>query len=297
MVNKNFFNKILVLFLILAISTIAINGVQADNDREDRYNETDFVDSDSDGDGILTTQRVDSKNRSIVKELDKSTPTTRQDIDSDGDGRIDVVRECPDDQELVRTQDGEVRCQVKSVDRETQRIRDFSDADSDGDAILDERERAIRREAAARNARASLDKATPKLYLGLNPEDLNESEKQRLRAYISSLEEVRGQDFGLSVALAASNNSRVREIRYDNQTNTVEVEHDREVRLLGFIKMNARARTIISEDGETVTRMPWWNFIATNNDSDEEIQELARTRRNPTNNSEEVDILGMQDEK
>ena len=131
---------------------------------------------------------------------------------------------------------------------------DFIDVDDDGDGILTR---------AKNNTNAKpLDKASPILF-SIEENDFDEENKDEIRDYLSNLSEIKGRDFGLFVALSASENPRVREVRYNNDTNTVEIDHDEEVRLLGFIKMNTRARTTINEEGQEETKFPWWAALAT----------------------------------
>lgn len=133
---------------------------------------------------------------------------------------------------------------------------DFLDLDDDGDGILTR---------TGNNTRIikHLDKATPLIFSSNNNEEFDEEDKENIREYLSNLDEIKGRDFGLSVALAASENPRVREVRYREDTNTVEIEHNEEVRFLGFVKLNARALTTIDEQGNEETKYPWWSALAT----------------------------------
>ncbi|MFT4304329.1 MAG: hypothetical protein ACMXYG_07215 [Candidatus Woesearchaeota archaeon] len=131
---------------------------------------------------------------------------------------------------------------------------DDLDIDFDGDGIpsqaaIDRRDRAS--PALARN-----------ITSGISPRNLSEEERNRVREYLSTLDNIRGEDFGLAVAYVASRNERVREIRYDNSTRRVNVKYDDDVRFLGFIPMRARTVSTLDEDGNIETRRPWWSFLA-----------------------------------
>lgn len=107
-----------------------------------------------------------------------------------------------------------------------------------------------------------IDKSTPVLFSAGQGVTLDESDKDEIREYLSTLTEFRGRDLGLSITILASENPRIREVIYHNDTNVVEIEHDEEVRLLGFIRMNVNSRTTVHEDGTEETKRPWWTFLA-----------------------------------
>lgn len=168
--------------------------------------------------------------------------------------QIPIEETCPEGQELT-TRGDVIRCEVTPSDvEETTRI-----TEQQNETVEDEQIQAI----AARRDKATPALAKTNLSKGINPNSIDESNKKEIREYLASKQELRGQDFGLAIALAASNNSRIREIRYNNKTSKVEIDHDEELRLFGLIKMNARATTAISENGETTTNRPWWATLAT----------------------------------
>ena len=131
----------------------------------------------------------------------------------------------------------------------------YEEANNEDSSLVSERQRP-------RLPEHVVDRATPVLFSAGRGDRFSDEEREELREYLSSLGDVRGRDFGLSVALLASENPRVREVRFNEQTNMVEIEHDEELRLLGFIRMNARVHTMIDEAGNENTRRPWWSFLA-----------------------------------
>jgi hypothetical protein len=137
---------------------------------------------------------------------------------------------------------------------------------------------------------------------GFDPRSLNETTIE----YLRNKSELRGVDFGLAVAYAASGNEQVRNVRYNNETDEVEIEHVEQVRLFGFIPMRANAKSSIRADGEVRTQLPWWSFVATKssnstawmNPKQISTDALKKGDRMSTETSsqpsgEEVDILGM----
>ena len=107
------------------------------------------------------------------------------------------------------------------------------------------------------------DRTTPLLYQGLSVRNMSEDDKEDISEYLANKSTLRGQDFGLAVAYAASGNEQVRNVRYNNETAEVEVDHVEQVRLFGFIPLRANARSSVRADGEVRTQLPWWSFIAT----------------------------------
>lgn len=140
-------------------------------------------------------------------------------------------------------------------------VPDYLDADDDGDGILTAVEEDFEQLPGV------IDKTTPVLY-SFEGEGLDEADAADVRAYLSTLTELTGRDLGFSIALLAIENPNVREVRYNDAARTIEVEHDETVRFLGFIRMNARALTIIDEQGNEEMRLPWWTVLAaTSHDS------------------------------
>ena len=145
------------------------------------------------------------------------------------------------------------------------------------------------------------------LSQGVSPRDLNDSDKEDLGEYLRNRSELQGADFGLAVAYAASGNEQVRNVRYNNETDEVEVDHVENVRLFGFIPVQANARSSVRADGEVRTQLPWWSRLATRsaNSTDwmrsERIADALDVDDDgdgvPTGQGEEVDILGMGEEK
>jgi type VI protein secretion system component Hcp len=165
-----------------------------------------------------------------------------------------------------------------AVDDPTTKIRDnvsdYLDPDDDGDGVLTSHESSrgpIHRDVALN--RAFIADTTESLgdEVGVvkiaRPNEWSDEDRLEIKAYIDSLENISGKDFGLAIALAASENPKVREVRYNNETNTVEIDHDEEVRLLGFIRMNARAKTTIDAQGNEETKLPWWAALATKSEN------------------------------
>ena len=172
-----------------------------------------------------------------------------------------------EDIEALERCEAEVCREVLAQERELLRtINNYLDLDSDGDGIpeLKDEDEAVLTiiERSPRVAR-HLDKATPFLFSARRGDEFDEEDKQEILEYLSSLNEIRGRDLGLSIALLASENPRIKEIRYNEEASLVEIEHEEEVRLLGFIKMNVRAHTTIDEQGREETKMPWWTALAT----------------------------------
>ena len=118
----------------------------------------------------------------------------------------------------------------------------------------------------ADNQRARLALAK-EINNGIDINTISREDRLRAREYLSDVQDLKGADLGLAIAVFASENDRVRQVRYNNQTNTVEIEHSEEVRLLGFIRMNARAYTTIDAEGREETRLPWWAALARTSDN------------------------------
>ena len=131
------------------------------------------------------------------------------------------------------------------------------DVDDDGDGIPTQYEPGV-----ARNGRASAALWTGNISRGISPSDISQEDRTRLREELRNQPELRGTDFGLAVALLASENERVRTIRYDEERNVVEVEHEEDMRLFGLFPVRANSKTIVHEDGTEETRRPWWSFLA-----------------------------------
>ncbi len=132
---------------------------------------------------------------------------------------------------------------------EEERRPDYLDVDDDGDGVpttMETNRGVIHRDLAARNAL-----------------EWSEEEREQVRETLQNMETLQGRDFGLAVALSASENERVRSVKYDEERNVVEIEHEEDMRLLGFIRMNAKSKTTVHEDGTEETRRPWWSFLAT----------------------------------
>ncbi len=210
---------------------------------------------------ILNSPPVVSEIRGIVKE----------DIAALERCRTDVCREVLRlEGELLQLTDDYIASMNLSRDtiweEESPRNRTVEDYRGDDDSDQDEpTPRDDRREDDRTEDRASSQLAE-RMTRGLSPGELSEDEKREARERLSEAQELRGADFGLSVALSASENERVRSIRYDEERNVVEIDHDDEVRLFGIFRMNARSRTTVHEDGTEETRRPWWSFLAAKDD-------------------------------
>ena len=214
------------------------------------------------------------------------TPTQR---DSDlGDARREVVSDDCDDAD----------CPVRPG------------ADVTGEIILEEgREMRGDSQRVAAGGKKGYDYYTSRVSTGLGSSDLNDTSRDELGEYLRERSELRGADFGLAVAYAASGNERVRSVRYNNESDRVEVDHVEDVRLFGFIPVRATARSSMSADGEVDTRMPWWAALARKDRStpipwmapESVIDALDLDSDGdgvPTGASgDEVDIVGLGDEK
>jgi hypothetical protein len=175
---------------------------------------------------------------------------------------------------LLERCDTDVCLEVLAQERELLRLlNNYLDADLEGDGIPDyldvddDNDNVPTRAQQRARVPERIDRSTPVLFSAVGGDRLEESEKEEIREYLSSLSELRGRDLGLSIALIASENPRVREVRYNNETNTVEVKHSEEVRLLGFIRLNAGAHTTIDAEGNEETRLPWWAALARKSDN------------------------------
>lgn len=96
---------------------------------------------------------------------------------------------------------------------------------------------------------------------GLSPHELSKEDKQELNEYLQNKTTLTGAQLGLAIAVSATEN--VRNIRYNNQTNTIIIKHDEEMKLLGIISVRGKATTTIHESGIEETKRPWWSFLAT----------------------------------
>ena len=131
---------------------------------------------------------------------------------------------------------------------------DYLDVDDDNDSLLtvesSNRERVLDRgfnvDSSAR----------------VRPLDWSEEDRSVIGEYVRNAATLDREEFALAIAYQASGNERVREIRYDSTTDTVQVEHEDEVRLFGFIPVRVTARTVVSRDGNEETAYPWWAFLA-----------------------------------
>ena len=160
--------------------------------------------------------------------------------------------DCNDEDPTVYPGRSDIRVEANNTTRP-----DYLDVDSDGDGFEDSM-------IAARNGgRASAALWTGNMSRGINPSDISQEERRLLREELQNRLELRGADFGLAVALVASENERVRTIRYDEERNVVEVEHEEEMRLFGLFRVQTTSRTTVHEDGTEETRRPWWSFLAT----------------------------------
>ena len=139
--------------------------------------------------------------------------------------------------------------------RRNDSVPDYMDIDDDGDGII----------TVVNGGVGVIDSVvlSRDITRGISPRNISVEEIRKIREYLSGIEELRGRDFGLAVALSVSENERVRSLKYDEERKVVEIEHDEEMRLLGFIRVNARSKTTVHEDGTEQTRRPWWSFLAT----------------------------------
>jgi hypothetical protein len=159
----------------------------------------------------------------------------------------------------------------------------------------------------------SIDKATPALAKDISSKDFTADDKKELKDYLSSKEELLGADFGLAIAYVASGNERVKDVSFDNKTNTTTVEYKEDARLFGLIPVRMSAKSKIDSDGAVSTSLPWWSALAVKTvsplrwmapealigggaEAKIERNELKRVL-DGVNPGEEVHILGMQDEK
>ncbi len=181
------------------------------------------------------------------------------------DGRELRSQDCTDDSCVVgiAARCGDDRCVVSAAEhcREDRCVAEVA-RHCDGGVCREQLRRddaVIHRDIASRTA---ADKATPLLARGVSPRNLTGEDRDGIREYLRNQSELRGADFGLAVALLASENERVRSIRYDEERNIVEVEHEEEMRLFGFLRVQATSKTTVHEDGTEETRRPWWSFLA-----------------------------------
>jgi len=148
--------------------------------------------------------------------------------------------------------------------------KDVIDFDDDNDGILtrDESSRApVHRDVAL--GRGFITDTTGSMggtvsaVKSARPNEWSDEDKETIGEYIRSLDQLKREDFALAIAYQASTNERVREVRFNNESNTVEVDHAVEVRLLGFIPLSARLKTTIDAGGLEETTYPWWAVLAT----------------------------------
>jgi hypothetical protein len=210
-----------------------IKGIAVD-DPNNRVGEVpDYLDLDSDGDSFPD---LDEDGDGLPPYLD---------LDDDGDGLPSY---------LDLDSDGDGLPSYLDLDSDGDGLPSYLDLDNDGDTILTKSDKETRKSMSMR--------ASPVLFSVGSNDNFDEDDKEEIKEYLSGLVEIKGRDLGLSIALIASDNPRVHEVRYDVERRVVEVEHDEQVYLLGFIPMQARTISILDEGGIIETRRPWWSFLA-----------------------------------
>lgn len=154
---------------------------------------------------------------------------------------------CGNTRHFARSSRCDDRLDVKDIES------DFVDVDDDDDGISTGQESD------------EIDKASPKIYHTLDSGwsgAMPEEERMVIREHLSSVDELKGKDFGLAIILHASENDNVKNVSYDDVTNTVQIVHDEELKLFGIFSMSALSSTVVYEDGREEVRRPWWSFLA-----------------------------------
>lgn len=114
-----------------------------------------------------------------------------------------------------------------------------------------------------------LDKSSPLIVQSvINSNDDNnseENEEAELRTYFEnkSSQELSGEEFGLYVALQAKDNENVNNLIYNNETKTLEVDHEEDVRIFGVFRLSTNVKTTVDSQGNVQEKYPWWSFLAT----------------------------------
>lgn len=143
-------------------------------------------------------------------------------------------------------------------------IQDYPDADQDeyGDAAPSENQ--VTQTNRDRYGSYDCDGTAQRC---IQIQTLSQEEKEAIRLRIQNNTRPEKEDLALAIAYNNSDNPAVREVRYNPETSDVEVLHDTQVRLLGFIKINTSAKTVINPEGIEKTSYPRWAFIARKGDS------------------------------
>lgn len=115
--------------------------------------------------------------------------------------------------------------------------------------------------------RASAALSAGNMTRGISPLDISQEDRNIIREHLSSVQNPTSADFGLAVAYTASQNERVKSIRYDEERNVVEIEHEEDLRLFGIFNVKADSKTTIHSDGVEQVRRPWWSFLASKPDT------------------------------
>lgn len=115
---------------------------------------------------------------------------------------------------------------------------------------------------ASNSGRASAALSAGNMTRGISPLDISQEDRNDIRQHLSSIQNFTSADFGLAVAYTASQNERVKSIRYDEERNIVEIEHEDEMKLFGLFPMRTNSKTKVHQDGRIETDRVWWSFLA-----------------------------------
>ncbi|MFP4401952.1 MAG: hypothetical protein ACLFPL_01870 [Candidatus Nanoarchaeia archaeon] len=206
-------------------------------------------------------------------------------------GRNTQVGECPEniDTESINYEESqlELLSAIESLSQDMVECPDGTLADSIGncEGVLEEeyesasqgeesRERVMKENEASNSrvggngggaGKVSLNdlNLSNKAGVGNNLEFSNE-EKEDMKRLIQnkSRDEMSGREFGLAIALQASENENVKSMRYDNETESLEIEHDENMKMFGLFNVAANVRTSVDSQGNVEEQYPWWSFLA-----------------------------------
>jgi hypothetical protein len=145
---------------------------------------------------------------------------------------------------------------------------DFLDDDDDNDSIPTSEENSTRGPihrdiALSRVFITNSNGSTEEILSSVKttkPKEWNEDDKKIIGQYLKSIENPKEQDLALSIAYHTNEN--VQEIRYNSETQEIQIDYIEEIRLFGLIRIKINATTIIDSESNQKTEYPWWALFA-----------------------------------
>lgn len=100
---------------------------------------------------------------------------------------------------------------------------------------------------------------TDRVEIGGTKVEFSNEESKEIDEYFDNklVKDLNGEEIKLAIALQASENENVDSIKYNNESNSLEIEHKEEVKLFSIFGIKTNVKTQVDSQGNIEEKFPW----------------------------------------